>query len=135
MTFTEAELAYFKGQRLGRLATAAPDGTLQNNPVGFTVDAGNGTIDIGGWKMGESRKFHNVLKNPEVAFVIDDIASLNPWTVRGVEIRGRAEAITGIDRAPGDYMSPEVIRIHPRRILTWGLDDQPEDKRRRTIEP
>ena len=36
--FTSAELAYLRSQRLGRLATAAPDGALQNNPVGFTVN-------------------------------------------------------------------------------------------------
>ena len=35
MTFTEQELAYLSTQRLGRLATIAPDGFPQNNPVGF----------------------------------------------------------------------------------------------------
>ena len=32
--FAEAELAYLATQRLGRLATAQPNGTLQANPVG-----------------------------------------------------------------------------------------------------
>ncbi|NTW39819.1 MAG: PPOX class F420-dependent oxidoreductase, partial [Cellulomonadaceae bacterium] len=31
--FTETELAYLATQRLGRLATQKPNGTLQNNPV------------------------------------------------------------------------------------------------------
>jgi pyridoxamine 5'-phosphate oxidase family protein len=45
---------------------------------------------------------------------------VTPWVVRGVEIRGTAEALT--DQAPPNvYMSREVIRIHPRRIIAWGL--------------
>jgi pyridoxamine 5'-phosphate oxidase family protein len=39
---------------------------------------------------------------------------LEPWQPRGVEVRGRAEAIT--DPQP-------AIRIHPERIIGWGLDD------------
>src|SRR5262245_58505422 len=106
--FTEAELAYLGAQRLGRLATLTPDGTLQNNPVGFSVDERTGAVDIGGWRMGASRKFQNILKHEQVAFVVDDLASVQPWRVRGIEIRGRAEAVTGLDREPGSYFSGEV---------------------------
>ena len=123
MIFTSEELAYLAAQPLGRLATLAPDGTLQNNPVSFEVNAEEGHIDIGGWNMGESRKFTNVRQNPEVSFVVDDIASLQPWTVRGMEIRGRAEAVTGVPRGEGDFRSGEVIRIRPRRIRSWGVPD------------
>ena len=38
MTFSESEIAYLRSQRLGRLATAQPDGTLQVSPVGFRLD-------------------------------------------------------------------------------------------------
>ncbi|GAA2736499.1 PPOX class F420-dependent oxidoreductase [Actinocorallia aurantiaca] len=123
MIFTSEELAYLAAQPLGRLATLAPDGTLQNNPVSFEVNTEEGYIDIGGWNMGESRKFTNVRRNPEVSFVVDDIASLQPWTVRGMEIRGRAEAVTGVPRDEGDFRSGEVIRIRPRRIRSWGVPD------------
>jgi len=41
--FTDSELAYLAGQRLGRLATVAPSGAPQNNPVGFWVNAELGT--------------------------------------------------------------------------------------------
>ncbi|WP_344831482.1 PPOX class F420-dependent oxidoreductase [Actinocorallia longicatena] len=133
MTFTEAELRYLASQRLGRLATLAHDGTLQNNPVGFEVNTDLGVIDIGGWNMGLSRKWKNVGEHPEVSIVIDDLASVQPWAVRGIEIRGRAEGVTGVERAPGSHLSGELIRIHPHRILTWGLDGQPEDMKRRWI--
>ena len=45
------------------------------------------------------------------------------WTVRGMEIRGRAEAVTGVPRDEGDFRSGEVIRIRPRRIRSWGVPD------------
>ena len=131
MSFSESELAYLATQRLGRLATLAPDGFPQNNPVGFWVNTELGTIDIGGYAMGASRKFHNVQAQPRVSFVVDDIASLRPWRVRGVEIRGEAEALTEqtLDR-PG--FSNEVIRIHPKRIRSWGLDPAPAGDTART---
>ena len=121
MAFTELELEYLATQRLGRLATLAPDGYPQNNPVGFFVDAGRGTIDIGGHAMGASRKFANVRANPKVSFVVDDLASVQPWRVRGVEIRGDAEVLTD-QEPPLPGFSREIIRIHPRRIRSWGLD-------------
>jgi pyridoxamine 5'-phosphate oxidase family protein len=44
--------------------------------------------------------------------VIDDLASTDPWRARGVEARGRAEAVA----------EPQpLIRIHPERIVSWGL--------------
>ncbi len=91
-----------------------------------------GTFDIGGRNLAESRKFKNILVNPQVAFVIDDLVTPRPWTVRGIEIRGRAEAIHGHN--PSDpHFSSELIRIHPRRILTWGLERENSGMQRRTV--
>lgn len=131
MVFTDAENTYLSGQRLGRLATVDADGMPQNSPVGFRVDPDNGTIDIGGWRMGASRKFRNIQRGSGIAFVVDDIESFDPWRVRGVEIRGVAEALTDQPRT-NDYMSGEVIRLHPRWIRSWGLDpDEPAGSSRR----
>jgi pyridoxamine 5'-phosphate oxidase family protein len=132
MVFTDGELAYLRSQRLGRLATLAPDGTLQNNAVGFSVDEKAGVINIGGLNLGETRKFRNVAANGQVAFVVDDIASVDPWVVRSFEVRGTAEALT--DQTPAShYMSPELIRIHPRRIISWGMGPDGSESSRRTI--
>jgi len=116
--FTDSELAYLASQRLGRLATVAPSGAPQNNPVGFSVNAELGTIDIFGFNLDKSKKYRNVKANPKVAFVVDDLASVDPWVVRGVEIRGIAEALEGV----GPQMSQHVIRVHPKRIISWGVD-------------
>ena len=118
--FSESELAYLAEQKLGRLATKAPGGTLQNNPVGYFVNAAEGYIDIGGHGMGASRKFHNVQAEPQVSLVVDDLSTEQGWQVRGVEIRGRSEAIADAE-PPMPGFSREIIRIHPERILSWGL--------------
>jgi pyridoxamine 5'-phosphate oxidase family protein len=120
-TFTDTELGYLASQTLGRLATVDANGAPQNNPVTFRYNAGLGTIDIGGHAMGASRKFRNVRANDRVAFVVDDIASFRPWRVRCVEIRGRAEALSDKE-PPRPGFSREIIRIHPDRIISFGLD-------------
>ncbi|TMR91389.1 PPOX class F420-dependent oxidoreductase [Nonomuraea basaltis] len=120
MTFTQEELDYLATQRLGRLATVSPDGQVQNSPTGFFVNAEAGTIDIGGHALGKSKKFRNVQAGSTVAFVVDDLASVNPWTVRGVEIRGTAQALTG-QEPPLRGFSGELIRITPNKIISWGL--------------
>ncbi|MGZ4609265.1 MAG: PPOX class F420-dependent oxidoreductase [Actinomycetes bacterium] len=116
-----AERAYLASQRLGRLATVDPHGQPQNNPVGFFVEAELGVIDIGGRAMGRTKKFRNVQSQPLVSLVVDDLASVRPWRVRGVEIRGHAEALTDW-QPPFPYYSREAIRIHPSKIISWGLD-------------
>ncbi|WP_181957984.1 PPOX class F420-dependent oxidoreductase [Nonomuraea mesophila] len=121
MIFTPAELDYLSTQRLGRLATVAPDGQVQNNPTGFFVDADTGTIIIGGHALGASKKFRNIQAGSTVAFVVDDLASEDPWVVRGIEIRGTAQALTDHD-PPVPFFSSEVIRITPAKIVSWGVD-------------
>jgi pyridoxamine 5'-phosphate oxidase family protein len=120
MPFSDAELAYLATQRLGRLATVDASGAPQNNPVGFRYNSELGTIDIGGHSMSASRKFRNLAANPRVAFVIDDIASYQPWRVRCVEIRGHAEALAD-QEPPMAGTSREIIRVHPDRIISFGL--------------
>ncbi len=117
MTFTQAEIDYLATQRLGRLATAQPGGTLQVSPVGFHCDPELGVIDIAGYNMAASRKYRNVAANGQVAFVVDDVVSVDPWRVRCLEIRGMGEAID----AAGN--SGAIIRIHPRRIISFGLEN------------
>ena len=134
MVFTDAEVEYLGSQRLGRLATLRPDGTLQNSPVGFAVNAEAGVIEIRGRDLGNSRKFHNVAANGQVALVVDDIASTDPWVVRCVEVRGVADALSG-QAQPDSYVSGEVIRMRPRRIISWGLGAQGDQGSMRDVEP
>ena len=110
--FSEAELAYLSGERrLGRLATVGSDGTPHIAPVGWSYNAELRTIDIGGRDLARTKKFRDVARTGQAAIVIDDV--LAPWRPRGVEVRGTAEAI-GSPAA--------LIRIRPKRIVSWGLD-------------
>jgi len=122
--FTDNELAYLADQQLGRLATVQPGGALQNSPVSFGWNAATQTIDIGGHRMAASQKYKNVAHGSVVAFVVDDIKSVQPWQVRCLEIRGTAEAI----EQPTDSAAPvgdgPIIRIHPTRIISWGIDPE-----------
>jgi pyridoxamine 5'-phosphate oxidase family protein len=116
----DLELAYLRKQRIGRLATVDTQGRPQASPVVFFLRE-DGTIDIGGRAMGTTRKWRNLAANQNIALVIDDIASVNPWVVRGVEIRGTAEQVVGAHDLP-DFLSPELIRIHPTWVHSWGLE-------------
>jgi pyridoxamine 5'-phosphate oxidase family protein len=115
--FTDGELDYFNGERrLARIATVGADGTPHVTPVGmWSHNPELDTIDVTGRDFGEKKKFRDVARTGRAAIVVDDMASTDPWRPRGVEVRGRAEAVE--DPEP-------LIRIHPERIFPWGLDDE-----------
>ena len=120
--FTPAELDYLAGQQLARLGTIGPDGAPQVRPVGFFVNP-DGTIDIIGHDNPSSQKWRNVQRDARVSLVIDDVV-LTPWQPRALEVRGTAEALPDLRRTdafPG--AGPGVIRIRPRRVIAFGIED------------
>ena len=112
--FSDVELGYLRGggRRLGRIATVGRDGTPHVVPVGWSYNADEDTIDVGGRDLPPTKKFRDVRRSGRAALVIDDLASADPWRPRGIEVRGRAEAV--------ETPRP-VIRIHPDRVVSWGL--------------
>jgi pyridoxamine 5'-phosphate oxidase family protein len=123
--FTPAEIEYIKSQALCRIATVDAAGKPHVTPVGFRYNAETDTFDIGGgYGFAKRKKWRDVLQNPRVALVIDDIASFNPWKVRGIEIRGIAETRSsgGQEIFPGS--DPEMFHIIPKRIVSWGIDTE-----------
>jgi pyridoxamine 5'-phosphate oxidase family protein len=119
--FTSDEIAYLQSQLLGRLATVGADGQPHVVPVAFRCNPDLGTIDIGGHGFAQRKKFRDVQRNPRVAFVIDDLASVNPWRARGIELRGEAQILLtgGEEIRPG--FDPEMFRLQPKRIISWGI--------------
>jgi pyridoxamine 5'-phosphate oxidase family protein len=112
--FTAPERAYLVGGRqLGRIATVGADGTPHVVPVAWIYNAVRDTIDIGGHELERTKKFRDVARTGRAAIVIDDLESTDPWRPRGIEIRGRGEAIA---------LPTPLIRIHPQRIASWGLE-------------
>ena len=111
--FSQEELDYLHGQRLlGRVATVGADGTPHVVPVGWRHNTDLDTIDVSGHALARSKKFRDVARGGRAAIVIDDLASVDPWRPRAVEIRGRAETV---------HEPQALIRIHPERVVSWGL--------------
>ena len=133
MTFTEAELAYLDSQPLGRLATVNRDGSPQVSPIGFSYNEEFGTIDIGGFNMSRSAKYRNAAAHEAVAIVVDDLASRDPWRVRCLEIRGVAEVVPDPGGDPQPGRDSALIRIHPRRIISFGVEDQDQEPARNDV--
>ena len=126
MSLSDAELKFLSSQAVGRLATVQPDGTLQVNPVGFAYNAELDTFDIHGFRLSASRKFRNVTVNGRVAFVVDDVPSLDPWRVRCLEVRGHAEAITSTGQT-SEGVDGALIRVYPERIISFGIEIPDQD--------
>ena len=89
--FTNNELDYLGKQRLGRLATVDRDGNPHVVPVGFRYNSETDTIDIGGHKIAQSKKWYDTGRHPRVAFVVDDV--LPPWQPRSITIHADAELL------------------------------------------
>ncbi len=70
----------------------------------------------------EIREGHPVL------VVVDDIVSVNPWTVRGIEVRGEAEELTNGGESIGRGFDTEIFRITPKRIVSWGINSEATTK-------
>jgi pyridoxamine 5'-phosphate oxidase family protein len=117
--FNEAELAYLQGERrLARIATVGRDGTPHVVPVGmWSYNPEHDTIDVTGRDFDRTKKFRDVARSGRAAIVVDELASIDPWRPRAVEARGRAEAIH--DPQP-------LIRIHPERVVSWGIEPERE---------
>jgi pyridoxamine 5'-phosphate oxidase family protein len=86
-------------------------------------------VSTPGRRLGTSQKFRNVEARPRAAFVVDDAVPEDspPFRAgvgRGVEVRGRAEALVGVEPPGlgGDMFSDEVIRIHPDHIVSGHVD-------------
>jgi pyridoxamine 5'-phosphate oxidase family protein len=129
MSFTDDEIDYLRSQRLARIATVSPDGHPDVMPVGYQFD-GN-CFYVGGMNPVKTRKFRNVRGgNTKVALVIDDLVSVNPWTVRGLRIYGNAELIV---RQEGQFGPGQYMRITPTVSWSWNLDGHPTTHDRPTV--
>jgi pyridoxamine 5'-phosphate oxidase family protein len=125
--FTDRERDYLGERRLGRIATVGKDGTPHVVPVGWSYNAEGESIDVGGMEFDRTKKFKDVRRSGRAAIVIDDLVSTDPWVPRGIEVRGRAEAIAG---------ERPLVRIHPERIVSWGIDSEKVGARHsRSVEP
>jgi pyridoxamine 5'-phosphate oxidase family protein len=95
VAFTSDELAYLRSQPLARLATRSTDGQPDVVPVAFEYDGACFWVGGTGSAVLGTRKFRNVFSgNREVALVIDDLVSLEPFIARGIRIYGAPRTLS-----------------------------------------
>lgn len=111
--FTAAEIEYLRTQPLMRFASASATGRPDVAPVVFEVDGDD--IVTGGFDITHTVRYRNIQNNPRVSVVVDDLASINPWSPRGVKIIGTA-VIEETNGSPRFRISPEVI-------ISWAIND------------
>jgi pyridoxamine 5'-phosphate oxidase family protein len=79
----------------------------------------------------KTRKFRNVRAgNTKVALVLDDLVSVNPWTVRGLRIYGNAELLV---RQEGLFGPGQYLRITPTVSWSWNLEGRPTTHNQKVI--
>jgi pyridoxamine 5'-phosphate oxidase family protein len=120
--FTPQEIAYLQSQLLGRLATVGADGDPHVVPVGFRYNSDLDTIDIGGHGIAQSKKYRDIALSGRAAFVVDDLVSVDPWTPRMLAVRGQAEVLPSGGQAIMPDFAPELIRIFPTWIGSFGIN-------------
>jgi len=111
--FTTSELEYLQSQPLMRFASASLSGRPDVAPVVFEVEGDD--IVTSGFDVARTVRYKNVRANPRVSVVIDDLASVNPWSPRGIKIIGTA-VIEEFDGSPRFRITPEVI-------ISWAIND------------
>ena len=111
--FTVAELEYLASQPLMRFASASLNGRPDVAPVVFEIHGDD--VLTAGFDITHTVRYRNIQSNPRVSVVVDDLASVNPWSPRGIKIIGTA-AIEDVDGSPRFRISPEVI-------ISWAIND------------
>jgi pyridoxamine 5'-phosphate oxidase family protein len=121
--FSNLEVEYIQSQPLARLATVSKDGQPDVAAVAYEFDGTH--FYIGSMIMKKTRKFWNVKNgNQKISFVIDDLASMNPWKPRGIKVTGTAELV----EVDGDSGKDINLRITPIVSRSWGIDAVPKSK-------
>ena len=72
-------------------------------------------IVTSGFDIPRTVRYRNVRENPRVTVVVDDLASIEPWSPRGVKVIGTC----AIERDG----SGERFRITPKVIISWAVND------------
>jgi pyridoxamine 5'-phosphate oxidase family protein len=122
VAFLDDEIAYMRSQPIWRLATLGEGEQPDVVPVAVEYD-GTYLWVGGGETVLATRKFRNVAAGRHnVALVVDDLVSLQPFIARGIRVYGHAEQ--PFERVgmvgPGYF-----LRITPTVSWSWNLAGEP----------
>src|SRR5215472_15015774 len=107
--FTDKEIEYMAGQHLGRIATVGADGQPHVVPTSFRYNADHDAIDVGGLRMSQTKKLRDVARTGRATIMID--------------VRGTADVIPSGGKAFDERFEDTIVRIHPTRIVAFGIDE------------
>jgi pyridoxamine 5'-phosphate oxidase family protein len=115
-TFTAAQLAYLTERRLARIATVGAPTAPHTSPRSacgrITPSTTASTSPDATSRAARSSATWPAPPGPQSSSTTWPAPT--PRRPRGIEIRGRAETVT----------EPHaLIRIHPDRVIAWGLDE------------
>ena len=71
--FTDHELEYLAGQRLGRIATVGPERQPHVVSTSFRYNADHDAIDVGGLRMSQTKRLRDVQRTGRASIVVDDV--------------------------------------------------------------
>ena len=109
--YTEAELAYLRGERrLAHVATVGKDGTPHVTPVGMERRP-----TAGSWRSPATAS-----PPPRSSATWPAARAPPSWSTTCCRPGGRGGSRSAATPRPSTAPS---IRIHPTRIVAWGLDD------------
>jgi pyridoxamine 5'-phosphate oxidase family protein len=131
--FSDQEIEYFAEQRLGRIATVGPDGQPHVVPTSFRYNPEHDVIEVGGMRISQTKKVRDVRRGGRAAIVVDDV--LPPWQPRMIEVRGTAEVVPVGGKTFGKGFEDTIIRIHPRRIISFGINPGEQTANARSVSP
>ena len=123
-SFTDEEIAYLTTNPLARLASLCADEQPDVVPVALEFDGTRFWVGGPRAEVLRTRKFRNVAHGRDkVAFVVDDLMSIEPFVARGIRVYGVADG--PVERVgmvgPGHY-----LRITPTLSWSWNLSDPPQ---------
>ena len=119
--FTEKEIAYLNSQPLARIATVSTSGQPDNSATGFEFDGEAFYLGSLG-DLRQSRRGKSVSAgNTNVALVVDDLESIDPWKPRSIRIYGTAEFI----EREGRFGHQQYMRISP--TISWSMGVEPSE--------
>ncbi|ELS54217.1 PPOX class F420-dependent oxidoreductase [Streptomyces viridochromogenes] len=123
MSFADEEIAYLGSHPLARFASLCAGGQPDVVPVALEFDGTHFWVGGSRPEVLGTRKFRNVAHGRhKVAFVVDDLVSIEPFVARGIRVYGVADG--PVERVgmvgPGHY-----LRITPTLSWSWNLADPP----------
>ncbi|MGI9008090.1 MAG: PPOX class F420-dependent oxidoreductase [Streptosporangiaceae bacterium] len=131
--FTDSEIEYLAGQRLGRIATVGADGQPHVVPTSFRYNPEQDAIDVGGLRMSTTKKLRDIERTGRASIVVDDV--LPPWQPRMLEIRGAATVVDSGGKAINERFEDTIVRIQPARIIAFGIEPEGTGANARSVRP